>query len=122
MYNYTFRHDLDLLDIQWTGLFTPEVAERYAREMIDAFRRSGFAPGYRLRIDMSMIRVQPADAIMVVHQNLREFPRASRIAMVTPSAIARHQILRLMTQPYLRIFDTPEPALDWLTATADPKA
>lgn len=116
MYAFAFRHDLNLLDIQWTGLFTPDIAQRYAREVIDGFRRSGFVPGYRLRIDMSAIRVQPAESIMVVHQSMRDFPRASRIAMVTGSAIARHQIRRLMTQPYLRMFDEADEALAWLTS------
>ena len=116
MYAYDFRHDLNLLDISWTGLFTPEIATRYARELVDAFRRSGFRPGYRLRIDMSDIAVQPREAIMTVHECLRDFPRASRIAMINRSAIGRQQIRRLMTQPYLRVFDCAEDSLGWLTA------
>jgi len=116
LYAFEFRHDINLLDIQWTGLFTPEIATRYARELIDAFRRSGFRPGYRLRIDMNATTVQPKDAIMTVHQALQGFPRASRIAMVNRSAIGRQQIRRLMTQPYLRVFDNAEDSLAWLTA------
>lgn len=116
LYAFEFRHDINLLDIQWTGLFTPEIATRYARELIDAFRRSGFRPGYRLRIDMNATTVQPKDAIMTVHHALQGFPRASRIAMVNRSAIGRQQIRRLMTQPYLRVFDNAEDSLAWLTA------
>ncbi|WP_230481285.1 STAS/SEC14 domain-containing protein [Sphingomonas sp. Leaf21] len=116
MYAFEFRDDLNLLDIRWTGLFTPDVARRYARELVDAFRRSGFRPGYRLRIDMSAIGVQPKDAIMTVHEALNGFPRASRIAMINGSAVGRQQIRRLMTQPYLRVFDPAEDSLAWLTA------
>lgn len=116
MYAFQFRHDINLLDIQWTGHFTPEVANRYARELVEAFRRSGFRPGYRLRIDISAISVQPKEAIMTVHEALRDFPRASRIAMINGSAIGRQQIRRLMTQPYLRVFDPAEDSLAWLTA------
>jgi len=116
MYAIAFRHDLNLLDIKWTGHFTPEIATRYAHELVEAFRRSGFRPGYRLRIDMAAINVQPKDAIMTVHEALRDFPRASRIAMVNGSAIGRQQIRRLMTQPYLRVFDPAEDSLAWLTA------
>lgn len=116
MYAIAFRHDLNLLDIRWTGLFTPEIARRYARELVDAFRHSGFRPGYRLRIDMSAITVQPREAVMTVHEALRDFPRASRIAMVTESAIGRQQIRRLMSQPYLRVFGDVEESLAWLTA------
>jgi len=116
MYAFDFHHDINLLDIRWTGHFTPEIAKRYARELLDAFRRSGFRPGYRLRIDMSAINVQPKDAIMTVHEALHGFPRASRIAMVNGSAVGRQQIRRLMTQPYLRVFDPAEDSLTWLMA------
>lgn len=119
MYAFQFRHDINLLDIQWTGHFTPEVATRYARELVDAFRRSGFRPGYRLRIDMSAIQVQPRDAVMTIHEALGDFPRASRIAMVNGSAVGRQQIRRLMTQPYLQVFDPAEDSLAWLTAPDD---
>jgi hypothetical protein len=116
MYAFDFHHDINLLDIRWTGHFTPEIEKRYARELLDAFRRSGFRPGYRLRIDMSAINVQPKDAIMTVHEALHGFPRASRIAMVNGSAVGRQQIRRLMTQPYLRVFDPAEDSLTWLMA------
>ncbi|WP_322963011.1 STAS/SEC14 domain-containing protein [Sphingomonas fuzhouensis] len=116
MYSFEFRRDINLLDICWSGLFTPDIAMRYARELVDAFRRSGFRPGYRLRIDMSAITVQPKDAIMTVHEALSDFPRASRIAMVTSSAIGRQQIRRLMTQPYMRVFDNADDSLAWLTS------
>ena len=119
MYAFQFRHDMNLLDIQWTGHFTPEVATRYARELVDAFRRCGFRPGYRLRIDMSAIQVQPKDAVMTIHEALGDFPRASRIAMVNGSAVGRQQIRRLMTQPYLQVFDPAEDSLAWLTAPDD---
>ena len=39
---------------------------------------------------------------------------ACRIAVVTESAIARMQVRREMTQPYLRIFERAESALTWL--------
>ncbi len=87
--------------------------------MLNAFRYSGFRPGYRLRIDMSAITVQPKEAIMTVHEALRDFPRASRIAMVNGSAVGRQQIRRLMTQPYLRVFDTAADSLAWLTSAED---
>lgn len=116
MYAFDFHRDINLLDIRWTGLFTPEIAARYAGELTEAFRRSRFRPGYRLRIDMSAITVQPREAIMTVHEALQDFPRASRIAMINSSAVGRQQIRRLMTQPYLRVFDTAEDSQDWLTA------
>jgi hypothetical protein len=36
--------------------------------------------------------------------------------MINSSAVGRQQIRRLMSQPYLRVFDTAEDSQDWLTA------
>jgi hypothetical protein len=121
MYTIAFRHDLNLLDIHWTGQFTPATVDAYARELRARFAREGFRPGYRLRMDMTGSAVQPVVAATLINQRLRDFPRADRIAIVTRSAIARMQVRRFMTQPYLRIFDDAAAALDWL-AGADARA
>jgi hypothetical protein len=109
MYTISFRHEYNLLDIQWQRLFDLAGVERYAAELVGRFRKEGFTNGYRLRIDMGACSVQPVQAAAA------GFPRASRIAIVTASAITRLQVQRLMTQPYLRIFDTAEASWDWLT-------
>ncbi len=116
MYEIAFRHDIDLLDIRWLSLFTSEDVADYARDLKARFLAEGFRPGYLLRMDMSASAVQPRAVLPAFREHLGDFPKARRIAIVTPSAIARMQVRRIMTQPYLRIFDTPDPALDWLTA------
>jgi len=115
MYAIRFRHDLNLLDIRWTGQFTPDAVDAYARELVARFVREGFRPGYRLRMDMTDSAVQPVAAATLINRRLGDFPRADRIAIVTRSAIARLQVRRFMTQSYLRIFDDAALALDWLT-------
>jgi len=114
MYHIDFRHDLNLLDIKWSGTFTDEGIAEYARILKQQFVDEGFQPGYLLRMDMSDSAVQTQEAVESFGRNLGDFPRASRIAIVTPSVIARMQVRRVMTQPYLRIFPLPEPALAWL--------
>jgi len=115
MYTIAFRHDLNLLDICWTGLFTPGAVDAYATELVARFAREGFRPGYLLRMDMTDSAVQPVQAATLINRRLGDFPRATRIAIVTRSAIARLQVRRFMTQPYLRIFDDAAAVLDWLT-------
>ena len=117
MYRIQFRHDLNLLDIAWHGLFSHEAVISYARDVKARFVEEGFRPGYRLRMDMSESAVQPQDALLAFRENLGDglFPRASRIAIVTRSAIARLQVKREMTQAYLRIFESADEALMWLT-------
>jgi hypothetical protein len=65
---------------------------------------------------MSGSAVQPQEALAAFREHLGEgkFPRASRIAIVTPSAIAKLQVRREMTQDYLRIFAVADDALAWL--------
>lgn len=116
MYSIVFRHDLDLVDIKWTGLFDQPSVDAYADELIRRFREEGFRTGYRLRMDMSGTSVQPVDAAQAINRRLGAFHRASRIAIVATSAITRLQVRRFMTQDYLRIFDCADAALDWLVA------
>ncbi|WP_176590927.1 STAS/SEC14 domain-containing protein [Sphingobium sp. EM0848] len=118
MYVIDFRHDLNLLDIRWKGIFTDEIIADYARLLKRQFIEQGFQPGYLLRMDMTDSAVQTQDAVGAFGRNLGDFPKARRIAIVTPSVIARMQVRRVMTQPYLRIFSLAEPALEWLLAEA----
>ncbi|WP_242122748.1 STAS/SEC14 domain-containing protein [Sphingobium sp. Sx8-8] len=116
MYLIDFRHELNLLDIKWTGTFTDRAIADYARLLKRRFLEEAFQPGYLLRMDMSDSAVQTREALDSFARNLGDFPKARRIAIVTPSVIARMQVRRIMTQPYLRIFDLPDPALRWLLA------
>ncbi len=117
MYSIVFRHELNLIDIRWSGLFDQPSVDAYADELVRRFREEGFAPGYRLRMDMSATSVQPVDAAQAINRRLGAFHRASRIAIVTTSAITRLQVRRFMNQPYLRIFKSADAALDWLVAS-----
>ena len=119
MYSIVFRHDLNLVDIKWTGLFDQPSVDAYADELIRRFREEGFRTGYRLRMDMSGTSVQPVDAAQAINRRLGAFHRASRIAIVATSAITRLQVRRFMHQPYLRIFDSADSALDWLVSPDD---
>lgn len=121
MYDIVFRHDIKLLDIVWHGLFDNDGVAAYARDVKARFAREGFAPGYLLRMDMSDSAVQPQDALAAFREHLGEglFPRASRIAIVTPSIIAKMQVRREMTQAYLRIFANADEALAWLLEPGD---
>lgn len=118
MYLIRFLHDLNLLDIEWHGQFTAEAVATYADDVRVRFASAGFAPGYRLRIDMSRSAVQTQDALPAFRATFHDFPKASRIAIVTRSAITRMQVQREMTQTYLRIFDNGPESLDWLLERA----
>ena len=121
MYSITYRPTLNLLDIAWHGLFTPDAIAHYAQAVWDRFRAEGLRAGaYRLRMDMSQSAVQTQEALAAFRAQFQDFPRASRIAIVTPSAIAKLQVRREMTQSYLRLFETADEALAWLAADDAP--
>ncbi|WP_404335172.1 STAS/SEC14 domain-containing protein [Sphingomonas sp. MMS12-HWE2-04] len=119
MYTMRFDHELNLLDIRWIGLFAPEAVGAYAEDLARRFAAEGFKSGYLLRMDMSASAVQTQDAVAAFRRSFDHFPAASRIAIVTPSALAKLQVRREMTQSYMRIFDTRCAAMAWLTDTAD---
>lgn len=114
MYRVTFRKELNLLDIEWLAMFEPDRVGDYARKLRDQFDAEGFVPGYLLRMDMRRSGVQAQEAVRAFRRHFAGFPQASRIAVVTESAITRMQVRREMTQPYLRIFARAESALTWL--------
>ncbi|MBI0476840.1 STAS/SEC14 domain-containing protein [Sphingomonas sp. MA1305] len=118
MYAIDLNPTLNLVDIRWQGLFDETTVAAYAADLERRFAAAGFRPGYRLRIDMSATSVQPRDAAAAIHARLATFPKASRIAIVTGSAITRLQVQRFMTQPYLRVFADAAEALGWLTEAA----
>lgn len=113
-YSIAFHPELDLCDIHWTRLFTPDMAELYATDLTGRFVAAGFSPGYRLRIAMSACLVQPRDAALAINTRLSDFPKASRIAVVVGSTLQRMQVRRFMSQPYLQIFDDRNASYRWL--------
>lgn len=114
MYDYQFDAARNLLDIRWTGMFSDAGIREYAAILKREFVQQGFRTGYLLRMDMSDSAVQPQTVLATFREVFADFPKASRIAVITQSAIARMQVQREMTQPYLRIFDTADAGLAWL--------
>ncbi|OAN67220.1 STAS/SEC14 domain-containing protein [Sphingomonas sp. TDK1] len=114
MYTIRFQPERSLLDIAWHSIFLPDQVPEYAQQCLRQFLAEGLKPGYLLRMDMRRSAVQPRDTLESFAHNFRDFPKASRIAVVTASALQRMQVLRVMTQPYLRVFDDADSALDWL--------
>ncbi|WP_313535135.1 STAS/SEC14 domain-containing protein [Sphingomonas sp.] len=119
MYTIRFQPERSLLDIAWHRIFLPDQVPDYARQCLQQFLAQGLKPGYLLRMDMRESAVQPRDTLDSFSSSFRDFPKASRIAVITASALQRMQVLRVMTQPYLRVFDDADSGLDWLL---DPSA
>lgn len=115
MYRYRFDHLFNLLDIEWQRIFTPQEVAIYSADLHQAFLRERFRPGYRLLIDMRACIAQPRATLLAFEGALGHFPRASRIGIVATHPIMRAQVRRVMTQPYLRLFEDAGAARQWLT-------
>ncbi len=114
MYDVSFELDAHLLAIRWHRIFTAAEAAAYTQDVMRRFLAARFRPGYRLIIDMSACGPQPQDTLAALARHMAPFPKASRIAIVVVGAIARAQVRRVMTQPYLRLFDDAASARAWL--------
>ena len=114
MYTIRYVREFDLLDITWSGVFTPEEMVRYASDCCDCLRREKFKEGYLLRIVLSDDKPLPQATLAILADAFANYPASRRTAMVTNSAIARIQIRRTMMVPHMEIFDSPESALEWL--------
>jgi hypothetical protein len=116
MYDVSLDPDTHLLAIRWHRIFTPAEVATYTQDVMRRFLAARFRPGYRLLIDMSACGPQPQDTLAAFVRHMGPFPKASRIAIVAAGAVARAQVRRVMTQPYLQLFDDPAAARTWVTA------
>lgn len=114
MYAIRYVRGHDLLDISWSGLFTPEGMATYVEDCWACWKREQFRAGYLLRIALEDGQPLPQDTLRVLAGAFADFPKSRRTAMVANGAIARLQIRRAMMEPHMQIFETPEAALDWL--------
>lgn len=116
MYDVSFDQETQLLAIRWHRIFTPEEVVAYTRDVMRQFLAAHFRPGYRLLIDMSACGPQPQDTLAALAQHMAPFPKASRIAIVAVGAVLRAQVRRVMTQPYLQLFDDAGAARGWVVS------
>lgn len=121
-YSIDFRSDIALMDVVWHRFFAAMDVADYAVACRRGFEQAGFRPGYVLRMDIRGSAVQPQDALAMFRTHFAGFPAARRIAVVTSGMIARMQVQREMTQPYMRIFADADVALQWLLEDANSAA
>lgn len=117
LYAIEYRRDLNLLDISWSGLLAPQDMVRYVGDCRAVLRREGFSDGYRLRVEVKDNQPLPQETLATLASAFDGFPKPSRTALVTRSAIVRMQTKRGMAiDPNMQIFDTPGLALAWILA------
>jgi len=114
LYAIEYKRDLDLLDISWSGLFSPDGVAQYANDCRICWQRERFRDGFLLRILMSDGQPLTQDALQTMKSVFADFPKPRRIAMITRGAISRLQLKRALMLPNMQIFDNSDLALAWL--------
>ena len=118
MYSIRYDASLDLLDVVWSGLFTPDVMIKYAADCRECLKRERFRDGFRLRVELSDDQPLSQETLKVLNEVFVDYPKPCRTAVVTRSAIVRMQTKRaMMLDPNTETFTSTDDALEWLTAS-----
>ena len=114
MYSVRYSKDIDLLDIVWSGLFSPSDIDAYEAACFACWKNERFSDGFLLRITLDDGSPLPQQTLALLLKTFAGFPIAARTAMVTRGALSRLQIKRALMRPNLEIFEEAEKALTWL--------
>ena len=77
-----------------------------------------FVAPYVMLIDTRDCSLQSQEVVGIFGDHIAGFPKATRIALVNGSSLARMQLRRLLPRDYARFFDEPDAARDWLLEAA----
>ncbi|MFV0625536.1 STAS/SEC14 domain-containing protein [Sphingomonas sp. ac-8] len=114
-----YRVDIDsahrLVTVTLRGFLTIAEAEAYMAELRTAHARTPALRGdFRMLLDLRDAMLPSREVLAVFRERHAALPHASRLALVTASALTRLQARRAIPHPALAFFDTPEAARAWL--------
>lgn len=115
-YSLSFDSERHLLVVRWGRIFTTEEAVSYGHVYMRGFLDAGFRPGYRLLMDMTRCGAQPQATLAELESHMYKIPKASRIGVAVTAPLLRNQVRRVMTQPYMRLFEDADAARSWLVS------
>lgn len=120
MYGIHVNASSNLIEIEFKGLLAPDEAAAYIAAVRHAMVTRGLKAGYRMLIVISDCPIQPQDTIKVLAEHIEAMPKASRIAVVTGSSLAKMQMRRLFKQPYARIVSDEVDGRAWVLSGVEP--
>lgn len=105
----------DLIRIKLDGFLTPELTADFFRARNEAHRKLRCAPNQHVTIaDVRGMAIQAHDIVQRFQSMLADPAyRSRRLAIVTPSTLARMQVHRASGNPHARFFADPGEAEAW---------
>ncbi|WP_267397157.1 MULTISPECIES: STAS/SEC14 domain-containing protein [unclassified Sphingomonas] len=120
MYRIAVDRRRGLVEVTLGGLLSVEETTTYINDLRRAFVVNKLRAPYSMVVDVSACNIQAQDMIKAMGEHMVSMPKATAIAIVTGSSLARMQIRRLFTQPYARIVSTQEEAHAWIHSGVEP--
>ena len=122
MHRITISPRDNLVDITLLGLMSADDVGQYIVDLSQQMVAKRMASGYRMIIDVSDCPIQTQDMIKAMGTHMAGMMKASAIAVVTGSSLARMQVRRLFQQPYARVVGTMAEARAWVLSGIEPAA
>jgi hypothetical protein len=115
MYRLTIDAERAFIDVTMKGFLEVHQVHDYVDELTAKFTRA-FPPGapYVMLIDISECALQSTAVVDAFRNHVANFPRASRLAIVSGNSSARMQLNRILVRDYLRFFAFRAEAVSWL--------
>lgn len=112
---------LRLVEATLAGMLTVDGVTSYVGQLQQAFVANRLRD-YVLIVDIADCPIQSQDVVAALRTHMVAMPKASAIAIVTGSSLARMQVRRLFDQPYARIVGNREAARAWVLSGIEPDA
>ncbi len=121
MYRIEGNHSKGVLIATLSGMMTVAEVGSYIDDVKRAFVAHRLRQ-YSMVIDVSACPIQHQDVIQAMGEHMASMPKATALAVVTGSSLAKMQVRRLFTQPYARIVDTVADGVAWVSEGREPPA
>lgn len=121
MYRIEGNHSEGVLIATLSGMMTVAEVGSYIEDVKRAFVTHRLRQ-YAMVIDVSACPIQHQDVIRAMGEHMASMPKATALAVVTGSSLAKMQVRRLFTQSYARIVDNVADGMAWVRDGREPPA
>lgn len=119
MYDIHIDRTHNLVEATLGGMMTIDEVAAYIVDLKRAFVMNKLH-SYSMIVDVTNCPIQQQSMIQAMGSHMATMPKATALAVVVGSSLARMQVRRLFTQPYARIVSTTEEGRAWVLSGTEP--